>query len=143
MMQQNLAVSSEFNDKLESLHLDSVAQDLVNLQGWTRQRADRAIAGWKQHLVLTCQNPGEMLVPTEDIDFAGHAHMSMGTQFDRDCQRLFGCVVLHEPGLGNGDDTNKREWAMAFLRTKWLFQKAFGVNLIDDPAHCFTVAVKV
>jgi hypothetical protein len=138
--QQNSVVSNDFSAKLESLNLDSVANILVASNGLTRQQAEQEIADYKLYLTLTHQHPGQKLVPSKPIDYALHAHM-LSAQFDEDCERLFGCVLDHdEPDFGNGDDAEQRAWQMAFQRTKQLFKQFFGLDLMGDPAPCFTIA---
>ena len=136
---QNSAVSNDFSAKLESLNLDSVADILIASNGLTHQQAEQAIADYKRYLSLTHQNPNQVLVPTKQIDDAFHIHM-LGSKFNEDCESLFGYVLHHETGFGNGDDADQQAWLMAFNRTKQLFKQLFGFDLMDAPSRCFTIA---
>jgi hypothetical protein len=140
MSSLQLPVYKQFLAKLTSIDFYEIARLLKN-QGWKRKQIAAAISDYCKYLFLGFQNPGEVLIPTTQIDAVLHAHLSLGIQFDEDCKRLLGCVVHHQPGLGNGDDADRQEWLMAFQRTSQLFQKAFGVGLTDAPGHCFTMTM--
>ena len=138
MAQRNSSVSNEFNAKLKSLNLNSVAQILITEKNWTHQQVERAISNYKRYLSLIHQNPSQNLVPTKQIDDVLHTHIELGVQFDEDCQFLFGCVLQHEAGFGNGDKADQQAWSSTFRQTRKLFKQLFGFALTRDPAHCYT-----
>lgn len=131
----NLARYDIFLAKLEKVNFAEIAQ-LLKKQGWKRHQISRAIPMYCKYLFLVFQNPDQVLNPTKQIDEVLHAHLALGTQFEKDCKRLFGRVLHHEPCFGN--DATHQQYSPAFQQTQNLFKQLFGVDLTDDPANCFT-----
>jgi len=140
-MTQQSSMSNEFNAKLESLNLDSVAQILVNERGWSSQQTERAIATYAKYLLLCAQNPGRVLVPSAEIDLMLHLHLKTGSKFAEDCRRTLGCIIQHEP-VESCNEADRQIWTTAFRHTKALFEKTFGFGTMGTSggANCFTIA---
>ena len=130
-------VYKQFLAKLASVDFYEIAR-LLKSKGWKRKRIDKAISIYCKYLFLTYQKPNQILTPTKEVDEVLHSHIALGTQFNEDCQRLFGRALAHQADFENGDDANLQAWLATFQQTKQLFQQLFGLTLTDDPAHCYT-----
>jgi hypothetical protein len=73
---------------------------------------ERAVTRYGHFLALARAHPGEMLVPTLDVDLIWHVHMLTPLDYRDDCEAMLGRLLSHDAQVG---DT---ELAHAFERTK-------------------------
>lgn len=130
-----LVESQTFQEKLESLDLELIAQKLMHsdqFPGWPRQQVDRAIAHYKMFLHLLYLYPNSRIVPTQEIDQVWHQHILDTRKYAQDCQWLFGYFVHHYPYFGMGSNAQKQALETAFSYTRTLFAEHFGIDVIED-----------
>ena len=130
--------SRTFQEKLESLDLELIAQKLMHPnygQGWTRQQVDRAIANYKRFLHLLYLHPNSTIVPTQEIDEVWHQHILDTRKYEQDCQWLFGYFVHHYPYFGMGSDAEQQAIDTTFARTQSLFAQYFNIDLTENNYH--------
>lgn len=130
-----LVESQTFQEKLESLDLELIAQKLMHsdyTQGWTRQQVDRAIAHYKMFLHLLYLYPNRIIVPTQEIDQVWHQHILDTRKYAEDCQWLFGYFVHHYPYFGMANEAEKQALEIAFSDTRTLFTEHFGIDVVQD-----------
>ena len=126
-----------FIQKLERLDLEPIAFKLMHPDGgfaWTRELANLAISRYKMFLFLSYKYPHYQLVPTREIDTVWHQHILDTSKYVKDCQELFGQFVDHYPyfGLRSAEEQKIRE--IYFNQTKSLFEKFFGVDVLEERA---------
>jgi hypothetical protein len=62
----------------------------------------RAVARYDRFLSLFALYPGEMLVPTLDIDLVWHTHQLSAARYERDMRARVGRFVNHDDTVGQG-----------------------------------------
>jgi hypothetical protein len=127
--------------KLNSLDLQTVARKLMyksNGSGWTFQQTEVAIARYKMFLHLQFLFPDTPLVPTKEIDQVWHAHILDTRRYSNDCKNLFGYFLHH-----SSDEMQPQNQHTAFVLTQALFDKFFGVAILEDiqAAPCVSLPV--
>ena len=130
-----LVESQTFQDKLESLDLQLIAQKLMHsdpTQGWTQKQVDRAIAHYKMFLHLLYLYPNSTIVPTQEIDRVWHQHILDTRKYAQDCQWLFGYFIHHYPYFGMGSETQQQALETAFSYTRTLFIEHFCIDVIQN-----------
>lgn len=88
---------------------------------------DRAVDRYCNFLALAKENPGQMLVPTLDVDLIWHAHMLSPDDYAADCAALLGRPLSHDASLGAED------LARAFERTKDMWHKRTDQPYVRPP----------
>ncbi|HEY3732796.1 MAG TPA: hypothetical protein VGL63_02665 [Streptosporangiaceae bacterium] len=79
--------------------------------------ADADVAMYRSYLMLCAWYPGELLVPSRDIDRAWQAHILDTAKYARDCIFAFGYVLHHFPYQGMLGSHDARMWAEGYART--------------------------
>lgn len=85
------------------LELDWIVVRLMDTdrgEGWSLARAKRAIAGYRSLLMLLTTDPEAQLVPRTDVDVVWHYHILDTRQYARDCMKVFGHFIHHDPHAG-------------------------------------------
>jgi hypothetical protein len=72
-------------------------------QEWSRADRERALVRYEKWLQLVRRHPDARVAPTPDIDLFWHLHMLWPVAYVRDCTRLFGHVLDHDPCFGQSD----------------------------------------
>src|ERR1700761_2066320 len=101
----------------EQLELNSVRDALMEKQGWSLERAEKARTEYIRFLTLLQMKPGFMLAPwpnadgQDDLDQFWHQHILDTEKYATDCDRLFGRMIHHNPHLvrGSGQETDAVE----------------------------------
>ena len=75
----------------------------------------RAAERYAGFLALARAHPGELLVPTLDVDLAWHAHMLSPRDYADDCAELLGRPLSHDAGIDSADlkvafEATKERW---------------------------------
>ena len=102
----------------------SFVQGRLRRYGYTAERAERAVALYKNFLQLRVLHPDQVIVPPRAADHAWHEHILHTERYARDMNALFGSFLHHDP---EGAGTAEYERACDFTRTK--FQELFGIAL--------------
>jgi hypothetical protein len=99
---------------------------------WSRERAERAEAAYKQFLVLISRYPHERIVPLGDIDMFWHQHILDTSKYAEDCQNIFGRFVHHFPYFGLRGREDADALHQAGRRTAQLLAKEFGQTFLGN-----------
>jgi hypothetical protein len=132
-------LESDFIEKLRALDLEPIIFLLTHPKkslGWSRDKALQAIAHYKMFLLLHYLYPEKNIVPTEEIDEVLHNHSSDSAKYHQDCNHLFGYFLHHDPYFGLLGEADQKSHLAAFMETKVLFKKHFGIELSINPSRC-------
>ena len=111
---------------IQELDLDFVEQRLINVEGFTAERAREAIESYRNLLTLQVEYPSRALAPPLSADKALHAHILHTKRYAEDMQTVFGRFLHHDPA-------NTSEEARDFTRRAFL--EHFGTT-VDTFAMC-------
>ncbi len=73
----------------------------------------------------------DLIVPNISIDEFWHGHILDTSRYNKDCQRIFGELLHHNPYFGYGSSVEEKELEDAFDRTQHLHKKEFGEILYE------------
>lgn len=110
------------SETIAALDLNGVRQKLAT-KGWDTFRISAAEHDYRQFLFLIAKHPGETIVPwNNDLDEFWHQHILDTRQYEKDCQRLFGKYIHHNPHI----EKTPTQYTTAIDRTAELRQKEFN-----------------
>jgi hypothetical protein len=128
-----------FFNKLNKLDLHPVAKKLIfcdNATGRTLQQTEYAISLYKMFLCLHFLFPDIELVPTKEIDEVWHTHILLNTyKYIQDCQDLYGYIFHHYSPVNETLEFKYQHYKKAIVITKYLFEKLFGVSVLEDSKY--------
>jgi len=119
-----------FLKKLSSIDFGPIAYKLINPEegeGWSLERATKAIEQYRRFLFLVYRYPEERIVPSREVDEVWHTHILDTMKYREECDLLFGKFMDHWPYFGLKDAEERQELNNAFDQTQQLFQLHFGV----------------
>lgn len=93
---------------------------------WSVDRADSAVESYRRFIYLIWKYPDQVLVPTEEIDAAWHAHILDTRKYMADCEKIFGGYLHHFPYFGECGDDDRKNLNASFAQTVALFEREFG-----------------
>lgn len=98
---------------------------------WNPERVASAIEQYRRFLIMAMLFPDDEIMPiSEDMDHVWHAHILHTTQYEEDCQMLFGEFLHHEPADSPIPPFDLRE------RTRALHLMTFGIDVPEDDGFC-------
>lgn len=105
------------------LDLSMVKRKAIGRHGWTEEQADEAEADYRRFLYLLAKHPGLIIVPwTENLDHFWHEHILDTRRYERDCQKIFGRFIHHDPHIAQKPGVE----AMGRRTTRRLFDREFS-----------------
>jgi hypothetical protein len=110
--------------EIASLDLSMVRKKVVALEGWDERIADYSELRYRRFLCLHLLDRTLPLAPPDDIDAWWHQHILFTREYARDCQRLFGEFLHHNPASDTDEDAELM--AEAYARTARFYREAFG-----------------
>lgn len=81
---------------------------------------------YRGFLLLYALNPGEIIVPTQELDEFWHTHILDTLKYEEDCQTVFGFTLHHFPYFGMRDEDDAAELQRQFDLTTKLYEETFG-----------------
>ncbi len=119
--------------EIKAINLSRAKKRLMSNLSWTEEEAETAIRQYRQFLGLAVKHPKQTLVPSKLVDEVWHQHVLDTQAYPKDCNRVFGEFVHHDPYFGTTAQ-GKRLLPTAFKRTNRLFVKEFGKGclVVDD-----------
>lgn len=117
-----------------TLDFTLIRKRLITKDGWNQSRVDAAERGYREFLALAKANPGESLVPTEEVDEFWHYHILDTYKYQEDCLLVFGYFFHHDPNLEKGSV----ELNELFARTQELQDeiRGKGASCLGSGASC-------
>lgn len=109
---------------LEGLDLQPIGTLLIQKKQWTPEQVKEAEIAYRRFLALIILNPGETLVPTDQIDEFWHMHILDSRKYEQDCKAVFGKYLHHDPHLAKGTAAHTK----AYERTKKIESTTYGDN---------------
>lgn len=97
---------------------------------------DLAEREYRRFLTLRLLHPEATLVPTGVIDEYWHQHILDTQSYGRDCVKMFGGFMDHDPYFGTFSAEEAEENARAFEETKELYQRTFSEPLLGEAHRC-------
>ena len=88
---------SEARAKIAALDLRGVRNDLIEKDGFSEERAERAVSWYRMFLEFAVEHPGKYLAPPRAADMAWHNHILDTRRYMDDCLDIFGGYVHHDP----------------------------------------------
>ena len=119
---------NEAKVKIQALNLQGVRNDLINVNKFSEERADRALAWYRMFLEFVAENPGVHLAPPRAADQAWHNHILDTRRYMDDCLDIFGGYLHHDPEAF-GTTLFDEGWGF----TRELYETRYGVALPVDP----------
>lgn len=103
---------------------------------WQQDKIEFCEREYRRWLYLLRKHDGEILSPTRAMDEYWHAHMLDSRAYMRDCARIFGRYVHHNPYMGMAGSEDVQRLQEASDRTDGYYLAAFDEELydIDDSA---------
>jgi hypothetical protein len=106
---------------------------LTRLAGWDEARFEAALREYRRFLELCRRFPDLKIMAPAEVDELWHAHMLDSVHYVRDCDRIFGRYLHHDPCIGESDATQAR-------RTLGLYSATFGETPSPDWLGMMTCA---
>ncbi len=116
---------------IDELNLGCVKEKLQTQHGWTVERCELAEKDYRKFLKLAVLERGQEISPLGDIDEMWHTHILFTKKYHRDCQKIFGRYMHHNPLFS---DKDAERLANGRASTRLLFLKHFGecTELVDS-----------
>ena len=119
----------DFLAVLSAIDFGPIAYKLINPEqgeGWSLERATRAIELYRRFLFLVYKYPDQKIVPSMEADEVWHTHILDTSKYREECDRLFGKFMDHWPYFGLKDAAERQALNDAFSNTQVLMEKHFG-----------------
>lgn len=136
---ENCELDEKLFKAIKSIDLNKIIEklcDSVHGRGWTYERALAAADAYTKFLYLTEKHIDSAIVPTKDIDEVWHAHILDTRSYIRDCNRVFGRYVHHNPFFGFGGATAEDCLESSFRSTQELFRLTFNQEYQANQSVC-------
>lgn len=103
---------------------------------WQQDKIEFCEREYRRWLFLLRKHEGEILSPTRAMDEYWHAHILDSRAYMRDCARIFGRYVHHNPYMGMDGPVDEERLQEATERTDEYYSAEFdeAVYDIDDSA---------
>ncbi len=125
---------------INSINFSLIIEKLMKSQKWSKDEAQFACNQYKNFLFLLkkYQEKKEFLVPTKDIDEVWHNHILDTVNYEKDCKKIFGRFIHHDPASEN-DKEKHTILKQAFKVTQDLYIKEFGVPIYEVKARRYYI----
>ena len=113
---------------VDSLDLSAVMRKVIEEKNWNDEVAAYAELRYRRFLGMRLMNARLFVVPPPDIDAVWHQHILFTREYARDCEKLFGKFLHHEPATGNARDAEVMQ--QGFVETAKFYAEIFGENYL-------------
>lgn len=129
-----------------AIHRQSAFVDKMQKYLWLRSPAvlgtlERAVDRYSKFLKLFKLYPGQMLVPTLDVDLVWHTHQCSASRYQADIESYTGRFIDHNDKLGNSVLDDGMEKTRQLYRIR--FGKEYSVCLCWDCEATLSTAAKL
>lgn len=121
---------------IQQLDLDRIIKKLTSsdtaithlTKPWSRRKSLEAVQQYKRYLwiIYRYQKKYKFLPPSAEIDLIWHAHILDTKAYAKDCQKIFGRLLHHNPYFGLNGKKDRKNLIKAFQETQNLYQQEFG-----------------
>lgn len=122
--------------KIIDLDLGPIKYKLVVEKGLDAATVSRHIIKYKRFLVLLYLYPETRFAPDHEIDDIWHAYILDTEKYREDCAQLFGRFLDHFPYFGLRSPEDRKRLDEAYVHTKYMYLKEFGVDICDVSLTC-------
>ena len=106
------------------------AARLAKENGWSRAKAERAIAEYKRFIYLTATHTRQVC-PSEDVDAVWHLHLTYSRSYwEGLCRGVLGREIHHDPTRGGAAEDDKH--VRMYEDTLKAYEAAFGAKPPSD-----------
>lgn len=98
---------------------------------WSPEKIEFCVREYRRWLFLCRKYEGQVLSPTFAMDEYWHAHILDTKAYMRDCARIFGRFMHHNPYLGMAGPEDQQRLAQAGDRTHEYYAATFHEELYD------------
>jgi len=124
-----MAVTLEESKKLiDELNLTPMIERVMKEKRWTRRMAEVAAQYYRNFLFLSKKYGDQDFGPTEQIDEIWHAHILYTQEYHRDCEKIFGYYLHHQPE--RGEEKSAMSGGLAVLQQ--LHKQEFGFPIYES-----------
>jgi len=113
-------------------------QDSTEGPGWTEEMVKKGTVLYRQFLTLCLKYPERKIAPTKLIDTVWHTHITDTTRYAKDCDKIFGYFLHHDPTFGSRGPEDQAALKRAGELLHGLFLSEFGTTPRIDMANCFS-----
>ena len=99
-------------------------------EGWSLQRTNAIEIEYRRFLYLLNLYPEAQVAPTVDVDTFWHYHILDTMKYARDCDRIFGRFLHHDPSLGLEGENGIEIQQQAGERMRALYESTFGLSYV-------------
>lgn len=117
---------------LDFRQLRAKLSDPVEGEGLDSAQLDLAEREYRRFLTLHLMHPTVSLVPNRLVDLFWHAHILDTAGYQRDCDRIFGYLLHHDPYLGMDGPASHHELERMFSATLMLYEAHFGTYPLEQ-----------
>lgn len=104
-------------------NLEMVKRFLVNRWGFSESEADNLIVEYRRFMILSVENPEEIIPVSDKVDEVWHAHLLFTEDYPVFCQAIVGEYLHHRVP---GDENERLALAGAYGNTLELYRQNFG-----------------
>jgi len=120
-------------EKIQALDLSYLEGRIVKEGKISRENVGNAIRRYKNFLSLMIKYPGQIIVPTADIDEVWHNHILHTREYMHDCKTIFKKYQHHTPFHGHDDKNAQEKMSQWYYKTAELyieeFQESYALEL--------------
>ena len=102
-------------------------------EGWNESRFNAALGEYRKFLFLCSREPEKETMAPEDVDEVWHMHMLDSVNYQKDCERIFGGYLHHDPCVQAPNPENIRD-------TLARYENTFGTMPTSDWLGMMTCA---
>ncbi len=128
--------STKQKQQIEKLNLERIVSKLCsrqtdithNQKSWSRKKAKTAVLQYKRYLwvLKKYQKQYKFLPPSAEIDLIWHSHILDTKSYAKDCKRIFGKILHHDPYFGLNGKSDRQNLFKSFEVTQKLYHTEFG-----------------
>jgi len=103
---------------------------------WTEGTIQAAECTYRRFLAIHMAHPDEAFVPNNILDEYWHQHILDTIKYAKDCAKLFGKMLNHDPYFGLRNENERLENLAGFERLGFLWKNYFGEPLLGVANPC-------
>lgn len=123
--------ASRASTSIGALDLEYLLPKLEEAE-WHDDELQKAIANYKQFLMLCFLHPDQILVPPKNVAKVWQTHVTFDTRrYQKDCDNIFRHFLHHNANLGLSDDEEKGAVEICREQTLRLYIEHFGNGEVE------------
>ena len=152
-LKNTLINAEKLNKTIDAISFDKIISKLSENLTWSEKAEKEACKQYKRFLFLQKKYGDKYtLVPSIEIDEFWHQHILFTTQYQTDCEQIFGKYLHHIPTLKKtSSNTINAEIQKNFKTTQKLYRREFGeyiyeirwVMLLHHVASSFLASIQL